>query len=227
MDRRTAIYCFLAGAIVFTSATRAATVDRIEVVVDRQIITELDLEEDIRVTDFLNGTVFDATTQSDALPNQRRAAAERLIDQSLIKQEIALSHYPWVSEPEIDEAVEQLHQARGAAAFEAGLETNQISLALLRRHLALQLTTMRFVAFRFRPELGISDDDLDNYYRRLISKWAAGHPNEPVPTFESSRRNIRRGLVEERTNAALDEWLRDARQRAQIDYADHTLQAVK
>jgi len=214
-------------AIFFASITRAATVDQIEVVVDRQIITEIEVEEDIRVTDFLNGTVFDASTESNAVLEQRRAAAERLIDQALIRQEMALSHYPWVPESAIDQAVEQLRLARGATAFEATLERNQISLAVLRDHLALQLTTIRFVAFRFRPELGISDNDVEDYYRRMSSKWGTEHPNQPVPSFDSSRTSIRRTLVDERTNQALDDWLRDARQRTSVDYLDPTLQPVK
>lgn len=228
MGTRLAIYSFFIGAIFIRApGARAATVDQIEVVVDGQIITELDLEEDIRVTDFLNGTTFNASAESDSVRDQRRAAAERLIDQSLIKQEMTLSHYPWVAESAVDQAIEQLRQARGAPTFEASLERNQIFLAMLRRHLALQLTTMRFVAFRFRPELGISDNDLEDYYRRLTSNWATEHPNQPVPSFDSSRTNIRRALLEERTNQALDDWLRDARQRAQVDYVDFTLQVAK
>jgi hypothetical protein len=207
------------------SVLMGAPLDRIEAVVDHQVITELNLEEDIRVTDFLNGTTFDSAV-APAI-EQRRAAAQRLIDQALIKQEMALSHFPSVEEAAVDQAIEQLRQTRGPTGFDAGLERNQISLTALRRHLGLQLTTARFVAFRFRPELGISDNDLEDYYHRVASKWQAEHPNEPLPGFEASRTIIRQALIEERTNQALDEWLRDARQRAQIDIVDPALQVAK
>jgi hypothetical protein len=207
--------------LLFTLALAgsATLLDRIEVVVDHQVITELALEEDIRVTAFLNEAPVSASIE------QRRAAVSRLIDQSLIEREMTLSHYPWTDESAITEAVDQVRQAQGGN-FDLNLNLSryQLSLAELRQHLALQAAILRFVAVRFRPELGISDADMEEYYRRQTSTWTTSHPNQPVPSFDNSRAEIRRALIEERTNRALDDWLRAARSGVKIAYLDGKLQ---
>jgi hypothetical protein len=194
----------------------AATVDRIEAVVDHRVITELALEEEIRVTAFLNETPVNASSE------QRRAAVTHLIDQSLIEHEMALSHYPWTNEAAIEVAVDQVREAQGGN-FDLNLSNYRLSLAELRQHLALQMAILRFVAVRFRPQAGISAADVEEYYRRQTSTWTKDHPKQPVPSLDDSKAGIRRVLVDERTNRALDDWLRDARNGAKIIYLDSKL----
>ena len=62
---------------------RAIVLDRIAVVVGKVAIKSSDIERDIRVTAFLNHEPLVFT------PDARKKAADRLIDQQIIRQEIA------------------------------------------------------------------------------------------------------------------------------------------
>ena len=70
--------------------------DKLAITVGRQVITELQLDEEIRVTDFLNKepVVRDTTA--------RRAAADRLVQQLLIRREMDVSRYPLPTDAEVN-----------------------------------------------------------------------------------------------------------------------------
>ena len=78
----------------------AEIVDRIAITAGRQVITELQLDEELRVVAFLNHQPI----ARDA--NARRAAADRLIEQLLIKRDLDLSHYPPPSPADVDDFME-------------------------------------------------------------------------------------------------------------------------
>lgn len=208
-----------AALLVFASQTPAVTIDQIAITVDHEVITESQIDADIRITAFLN-------RQSVVIsPEQRRASAARLIDQLLIGKEIALTNYPQPAESEIDAALARLRSTyAGNDAWQRGLDSSQLEESDIRRHLALQIATLSFVGFRFRPESRITDSDIADYYRHEIEAQKTGHPGEPVPSLDASRDSIRRSLIEERTDEALDDWLARARRRARIAYLDKSLE---
>ena len=70
------------------AATAQNAIDRIAVVVGNQVITESEVILEARLTAFLNGQPLDLS----AAP--RRAAAERLVDQQLIRSEMQVGGYP-------------------------------------------------------------------------------------------------------------------------------------
>lgn len=193
-------------------------IDKIDIVVGQQVITELQLEEDLRVTAFLNETPI----QQDG--DHRRAAAERLIDQTLIGQDIQLAHYPAPEEAEIDKSVDRVRQSQSTVTLTERLQQYLLSPAELREHLTSQLAILSFTAFRFRPELGISEGDVEERYARESAEWKAEHPDRPVPSLAASRAPIRRTLIEQRTDAALSAWLAEQRKQVRILYMDPALQ---
>ncbi|MBV9158725.1 MAG: hypothetical protein JO097_20865, partial [Acidobacteriaceae bacterium] len=66
----------------------AEVVDRIAIIIGRNVVTELQIDEELRVTAFLNNQ---PVTRDSAT---RRAAASRLIAQLLVERDMRLSHYP-------------------------------------------------------------------------------------------------------------------------------------
>ncbi|HEY5163139.1 MAG TPA: hypothetical protein VII81_09020, partial [Terriglobales bacterium] len=69
-------------AIAFTlAAVAAGVIDRVAVVVGTQVITESEVLLEVRLTEFFNGQPLDLGV------DQRKAAAERLVDQQLIRNE--------------------------------------------------------------------------------------------------------------------------------------------
>jgi len=138
--------------LVLTAA--AGVVDRVAVVVGAAVITESEVLEELRLTEFLNSQPLDMG------PEQRRAAAEKLVDQQLIRKEMEIGHYP---EPTAAEAAAMLQSFRqqhfpALAAFRAALEKYGITEDQLKRRLLWQLTAMRFTDVRFRPGIAGSPE---------------------------------------------------------------------
>jgi len=185
----------------------AAIVDRMAVIVGQQTITQLQLDEEIRVTALLNQrpVARDAET--------RRAAADRLVEQLLIRREMEQSRYPLPSEQEVNQYVEQIRtQNGGQAGLAKALATHDVTESTLRQHLESQLVALRFIEYRFQPDATVSDEDIEAAYRRQAS-------DKKTP-----RESIRAMLSEERTDAALNAWLAETRRQINIVYLDKSLQ---
>src|SRR5258708_22429918 len=118
---------------MFICALDSEVIDRIAVSVGNQVVTEAQIMDEIRVTAFLNHQKTEFTS------DQKKAAAERLIEQTLIKREMELSHYPL---PEITEAEPFMKDAK---ASPAALAAAGITEADLQQHLWWQLTMLRFI----------------------------------------------------------------------------------
>ena len=185
----------------------AAIVDRMAVIVGQQTITQLQLDEEIRVTALLNQrpVARDAET--------RRAAADRLVEQLLIRREMEQSRYPLPSEQDVNQYVEQIRtQNGGQAGLAKALATHDLTESSLRQHLESQLVALRFIEYRFQPDAAVSDEDIEAAYRRQAS-------DKKTP-----RESIRAMLSEERTDAALNAWLAETRRQINIVYLDKSLQ---
>jgi hypothetical protein len=103
----------------------AKVLDRIAIVVDNRVITETQLDEELHLTAFLNRQPVD--TSADA----RRAAADRLVEQELIRREMRLSQYPPPSGDEVNELCDAQRQQSGSEALlEKALSGQRVDYAL-------------------------------------------------------------------------------------------------
>ncbi len=206
------VFCF--GAVM----ARAAVIDRLAVAVSNQIITELQIDEELRVTAMLNRKPVVRSLE------ERRDAADRLVEQLLIKQEMDLSRYPLPGSADVDKYLQQIVDSSGGSAdFDKMLASYNLTLETMRRHLELQLMELRFIDFRFRPDTVVSDSDVEAAYRRQVAGGNASHSGPPL-TFEASREGLRAVLVEEQTDAAMNTWLGESRKRVNIVYFDKALE---
>ncbi len=200
-------------------AVSAETIDRLAITVGHQIITELQIDEELRVTAMLNHQSNVGRTLE-----MRRDAADRLVEQLLIKLEMEISRYDLPESVDVDKYYQQIEEANGGAAeFAKTLRAFNLTPGVLRSHLELQLTELKFIDVRFRPDVNISDADIEAAYQTRIATWKQTHTGPP-PTLDASRESLRAMLVEDRTDAALDAWLTDSRKRVRIVYLDKTLQ---
>jgi hypothetical protein len=133
-----------------------AILDRVAVVVGNTVLTETEVLQEARLEAFLNQTPLDLD------PAARRAAAERLVDQQLIRNEMRIGAYPEPSAAEIDDMLANLKRERfrSDADYRAALTRYALTEETLRRHLAWQLSAIRFTDLRFSPAVaGIPDTD--------------------------------------------------------------------
>src|SRR5580700_3955606 len=93
--------CLLLSA--FCPQLSAEIIDRIVITVGNQVITESQIDDEIRVTAFLNREKLDLNIDA------KRPAASRLIEQAFIKREMDQSRYPL---PEVTDASASLESLK-------------------------------------------------------------------------------------------------------------------
>jgi hypothetical protein len=203
--------------VCFALTASAEMIDRLAIVVGREVITELQLDEELRVAAFLNHEPINRDL------NTRRAAAGRLVQQLIVRREIEVSRYPLPEEQDLNKYFEQIRgEFRSAENFDQALARYGLTERILGDHLALQLTTLRFIEFRFQPETDVSDSEIQAAYKREIARRETAQSGA-APSLKTSRESIRKALVEERIDSALDAWLQERRRRVHIVYVDASL----
>lgn len=141
----------LKAALVFCiacSGIRAEVYDSVAAAVGNHAIKASEINRDIRLTAFLNGGKLDFSTA------EKRKAAERLIDQWMIREEMAKRSYPATPGPAVEEVFSKIKAARfhDAAEYQQALITYGITESDLRAHIAWQATVLRFIAIRFQSQ---------------------------------------------------------------------------
>jgi parvulin-like peptidyl-prolyl isomerase len=181
----------------------ASVVDRVAVVVGKQVITASEVDEEVRVTEFENKEPLDLGAA------KRREAAERLVDQLLIRNEMQLEGVQQPAASEADTLLENLRRGRfsSESLLDAALRQYGVTRDLLKQHLLWQLAAVRFVDFRFR------------------GPSAAAPQSESPPQQSADRLGAAPGPPEaESSDAQLDAWLKDARSQTRIEFKKEAFQ---
>jgi len=192
----------------------ADIIDRIAVSVGSQVITTSDIDREIRVLAFLSNS------KPDFSPANRRATADRMVEQKLIRHELETARYPTPNPSLIDPALAEMvaKQFHGDAAYRSALAAAGITDQDVRDELLWQHTLLAFVDDRFRPAVQISDQDVQNYFDRVVEPAAlAAHPGEP-PKLDDYRDQVVKTLTGQRADEEMDRWLKEARARTAIVY---------
>lgn len=206
-------------AVAFVAlAAHADIIDRIAVSVGTQVITTDQINANIRIGAFLAHEPPKLTT------DEKKKAAERLIEQALIKREMDLTHYPVPELSEADPLVKKVEaEYPDHRTFLNALAKYDISEEDLRRHLWWQLTLLKFTDERFRPAVQVTNAEIRQYYRQQVAKWQDQGVKQ-IPTFEESREAMEKALTEERVNQVMDRWLGDARTQIDIRFRNGAFQ---
>jgi hypothetical protein len=158
--------------------------ERVLAVVDRRpvLLSEVRLVEEVR-----------------GLPE--KAALDALIDERLMFQEATRLSPSAVSEEEETRAVQPL-LARQLRASEADLR------GLARRQLAI----LRYVELRFRPQVRVSDEEVQEAWRRA---WEGRADAPPLAVAGDA---LREELLARRLDQRVEQWVRELRDRAEVRY---------
>lgn len=193
-------------------------IDRIAIVIGNSIIKDSDINRDVRVTEFLNQQPL--SLSNDA----RRGAANRLIDQEFIREEIQTGDYPTASRDDADKQLSALERQRfsGNAALERGLARYGLTELNLRLQFQWQLTVLRFIDARFRPAAYVSDEEITNYFNQHKPELTRQYPGKQ--TLDDLRGRITDTIEQEKTNRLFFSWLDDQRKQAKILYHEPSLQ---
>ncbi len=197
----------------------ATVIDRIAVVVSKHAIKLSDLQRDVRLTEFMNHEPLNLS------PDAMRKSADRLIDQMIIRDEIARGGYRRPSDSDADHLLNQLRQDRfGGSDFRLNAELARYGLRedQLREQLLWQITVLRFIDQRFRPAVQVTDDEVRTYYNQHLAELKRDYPQNS--SLEALQPKIRDSLEGERINQDFVAWLNEAPQRDHIEYRQGVFQ---
>ena len=132
-------------ALLLSIPLSAAVIDRIAVIVGNTVITETEVLQEARLEAFLNQTPLDLS------PQQRKTAAERLVDQQLVRNEMHVGSYPEPAAADVDSMLRNFRQEnfKTEEQYRASLEKYGVTEDQLRKYLAWQLSAIRFTDLRF------------------------------------------------------------------------------
>ena len=192
-------------------AAYAAVIDRVAVSVGTEAITESEIEREIRLTALLN------TETPDISPASKREAAERLVEQALIRREIELSRYPTPEMSDIEKTLDQIKTIRfgGEKGFQQALGRVNLTEEDVKRQLLWQTTLLRFIEMRFRPGVHVTDEDIREYFDKEIRPITA---NGSGVSIEDYRDRIEQAISGQRADKELDAWMKESRSRTRIVY---------
>jgi hypothetical protein len=198
--------------VLLALSAQAEIVDRIAASVGATVITESEVVEEVRVGAFLDGTAFDPNI------DQKRKALERLIDQELMRREIAFTRFPPPAESDVKPLYRQVRDRYPSEeAYQDDLRKYGLTDSGIQQHLLWQLMTLRFIEYRFQPGVQVSESDIRREYDQFANQWRETKKSEP-PEFEQVRGEVEKMAQQKLVDSALDRWLGEVRTQNEIVY---------
>ena len=191
----------------------ATVVDRMAVVVGQHVIKSSDIFRDLGATEFLN------REQPNFSADARHKAADRLIEQSIIRDEIANGGYKWASSADADALLNKIRQERFGGSddrLRAELSRYGLTEEELREQLLWQLTVLRFIDQRFRAGVLVTDEEVRTYYDLHLADLKRQYPQDS--SYKALEPKIRASLEGERINQNFVESIEGARKRVHVRY---------
>lgn len=210
----------LAILLFLAAGTKGAVViDRIVVIVGKHAIKLSDVERDLRLTAFLNRAPADLSAKA------KRQAADRLVDQQIIRTELSAGGYGRATDAQSDALLAQIRRDRfgdSTPKLREALAGYGLTIDELRAELLWQLTVLQFIQQRFQPLVFVSDEDLRTYYDKHAAELRREHPQNS--SFEALEPDIRRILEGEQINKDFEDWIKQSRQQIHIVYNEGAFQ---
>jgi len=205
------ICCLLPGGVL-----RAEILDKVVAVVGKNVITASEVSQQLRLESFINQRPADNSTQARSL------ALRRLLDQSLVSQEMLVTSFLGASDEQIEQ---ELAASRGqefpnGKSFDDALKAYNLSEEDLRDFLRRQLNMLRFIDFRFRIGMEVSEDEIKSYYENSYTPQVRLVEAGVTEPLEEVRGQIREIVAQQQVDTLLDDWLKRVRATSRIDIAE-------
>jgi hypothetical protein len=145
-------------------------------------------------------------------------AMRLLIDQRLILQEAEKLPTIAPTPKEITEARDELaRNFASQAEFQERLRKVGLTSEKLDEILENRLKMEKYLDFRFRNFVVISDKEVSDYYKDVfVPRFRNRFPDRIVPSFDERKVEIQRRLTEAKIESDTDAFLDTARERAEI-----------
>ena len=203
----------IVAAALFALTAGAEIIDRIVASVDTRVITQSEIERQIRVTAFQDAIHPDLTAR------HRRAALETMIDQKLIQRDLENGRYPLPDPAELNPIIELFKKDHFASAedYTRALADYKITDEDFRDLLLWQRTLLSFIEMRFESGVQVTDQEIADYFEKNVK------PVEAAARLEDYRDRIESAIVGERIDQEAAAWLKRAHERYEIVYHPEAL----
>ncbi len=198
-------------------AERGDVVDRIVATVNGDLVLESDIEEEERFTSLY-------PYGDTAGKSLREQALTRVINRTLIMQQMASFPQPPVTDAQVDKEEADLRKdlpecaqanCTSDAGWKAFLTKNGFTEDELRERLRQRAEVLRFIEQRFRSATRISDKEIEDFYTNtMLPEYAK--QKAPPPPLDTVHDRIQELLLQQRVNAMLDDWLKSLRDTGRV-----------
>jgi hypothetical protein len=164
--------------------------------VGNRVITQSDLERQIRVIAFQNGA------KPDFSPANKHAVADKMVQQKIVQAELESSRYPLPVAAELQPAIEEFRRTHfpDNAAYRRALVEYDITEQDLLDVLLWERRLLKFIELRFETGIQVTTQEVDAY---ALQKSVSAADAE-------------RALISNRADVQVDQWLRDVRRRMDV-----------
>ncbi len=189
--------------LLFAGIAAAGVVDRIAVVVGKTVFTESEVEREARLTEFESGKPLDLS------PLARKQAAEQLVDQELLRQEMSATGFQTAT-VDGDALLREYRQKHSPsdAQLQAALARYGLTEDALKQRLVWEVTLLHFTDQRFKPLAALTEESTANRTENPTQPVAA---TPPAPTASA-------------VDQQMDAWLQQQKQDTRIIYIPEAFQ---
>lgn len=188
--------------------------DGIAATVNSAAILQSDIEDAARYEALMEGrppAALDGAT--------RRATLERLIDQEIVRQQIA-GNTPAPAATELSERLGQLRQqvpgAETLAGWTQALARYGLSEAEVQDRLRAQLQIARYIEQRLRPGIHVDGASVQAYYRDQLLPELKRRGVAAAPGLRQVWQQIEEILVQQKLGQEMGSWVRSLREQARV-----------
>lgn len=207
---------YLLAFLLVATAGAQEVVDRMVAVVNKRVILESQLEQEARIEELLQGKPSGEKPSGQEL----QAVLNRLIDRSLLEQQIVQTG---PLDPSADELASQIKEIRdkipGAATDEgwkSTLSSYGLTPADIELHVISEFQVLRYIDLHFRGLVRVDRVDIQAYYLETFLP-ELHRQGATAPPLAQVYDKIEEILAARRMDEMLDDWLQTLRAQAHIE----------
>jgi peptidyl-prolyl cis-trans isomerase SurA len=203
-------------------SSQPQVLDRVIAIINGDVLLESDVQEEM-----LLAAIQPISIQRGQ--NSPRRAAERLINRTLILQQMKdqQSIAP-VTDEEVQKSLDDLKKQIPTCAkylcttpqgWKAFLKDNNLTEQQVQDRWRQRQQILQFINVRFQAGIRISKSDIQNYYDKTLTA-AFTKENVKPPSVESITPRIQEILLQQRVNVLLQDWLKSLRDQGSVQILD-------
>jgi hypothetical protein len=208
-----------AGVALPARAAQSAppqVVDRIVAHIEDDIITQSEVRELAAYQELVDGHA----ESDDRVLNE-------LIEQWVVNNEATATQFPAAAESEVSREVARI-QGRFASpqAYKERLAELGLTPEAVKRIVAREIYLARYLDYKFRPAVQVSDDDIAKYYKeQLVPALTA--KQQTAPPLDQVTEQIRELLVQQGVSERAASWFDETKSRLKIQIESATAASSK